>query len=120
MRQPDDGTRQLLQTGIGTLAAGIVAAVLASTVFGGIGPPGPHTNPGWISLIVAMMCLPFGSLAFVLGGAKWLRNRRIAASRPGPVELPLGQVSRERKGLLSFSENQSELPVAHSPRNKPD
>ena len=96
MRQPDDGTRQLLQTGIGTLAAGIVAAVLASTVFGGIGPHGPHTNPGWISLIIAMMCLPFGSLAFVLGGAKWLRNRRIAASRPGPVELPLGEVSRER------------------------
>lgn len=108
MRQPDDGTRQLLQTGIGTLVAGIVAAALASTVFGGIGPHGPHTNPGWIALIIAMMCLPFGLLAFVLGGAKWLRNRRIAASQPGPVELSLAQVSQERKGLLSFSEHPTE------------
>ena len=108
MRQPDDGTKQLLQTGVGTLAVGIVDASLASTLFGGIGPQGPHTNPGWISLIIAMMCLPFGSLAFVLGGAKWLRNRRIAASRPGPVDLPLTAVSREGKGLLSFSEHPTE------------
>lgn len=108
MRQPDDGTRQLLQTGVGTLVAGVVAAALASTVFGGIGPHGPHTNPGWIALIIAMMCLPFGSLAFVLGGAKWLRNRRIAASRTGPADLPLGAVSREVKGLLSFSEHPTE------------
>jgi hypothetical protein len=108
MRQPNDGTRELLQTGIGTLAAGIVAASLASTIFGGIGPQGPHTNAGWISLIIAMMCLPFGSLAFVLGGAKWLRNRRIAASRPGPVDLPLEPVSQAGKGLLSFSEHTTE------------
>lgn len=108
MRQPDDGTRQLLQTGIGTLVAGVAAAVLANTVFGGIGRQGPHTNPGWIALIVAMMCLPFGSLAFVLGAAKWLRNRRMAASRITAVELPLKAVSRDGKSLLSFSEHSME------------
>ncbi|MFZ0663315.1 MAG: hypothetical protein WAM66_11530 [Acidobacteriaceae bacterium] len=108
MRQPNDGTRQLLQTGIGTLAAGVLAAVLANTVFGGIGPQGPHTNPGWISLIVAMMCLPFGSLAFVLGAAKWLRNRRMAGSQRRASELPFDPVSREGKSLLSFSEHSME------------
>lgn len=109
MRQPDDGTRQLLQTGIGTLIAGVLAAALASTVFGGIGPQGPHTNPGWIAVIVAMMCLPFGSLAFVLGAAKWLRNRRLAGL-DDESSLPLTPVSREGKTLLSFSEHSMEHP----------
>ena len=106
--QPDDGTRQLLQTGVGTLIAGVLAAVLASTVFGGIGPHGPHTNPGWIALMVAMMCLPFGSLAFVLGAAKWMRNRRIAASGRGGPQLPLQPVSPDTNSLLSFSEHSME------------
>lgn len=74
-RAQDDGTRQLLQSGGGTLAAGILAAALAQFVFGGIGPQGPHTNSGWLLLIVALMCLPFGFLVFLLGVAKWLRNR---------------------------------------------
>jgi hypothetical protein len=73
----DDGTRQLLRTGGGTSLAGIIAALLTRFVFGGIGPQGPHTNAGWIGLLVAMMCLPFGLLAFLLGVAKWLRNRHI-------------------------------------------
>ena len=72
----DDGTRQLLRAGLGTLAAGVLAALLTKFAFGGIGPQGPHTNSGWLSLLVAMGCLPFGSLAFLLGAAKWLRNRR--------------------------------------------
>jgi putative exporter of polyketide antibiotics len=74
-----DGTRQLLQSGAGTLAAGILAAALTQFVFGGIGPQGPHTNSGWLALIVAMMCLPFGFLLSLLGVAKWLRNRRLNA-----------------------------------------
>jgi hypothetical protein len=79
----DDGTRQLLRAGGGTLLAGIIAAVLTRTVFGGIGPQGPHNSAGWLSLLVAMMCLPFGLLAFLLGVAKWLRNRHIQRqSRP--------------------------------------
>jgi hypothetical protein len=72
-----DGTRQLLLSGFWTLITGVLAALATQTIFGGIGDHGPHTNSGWLSLIVAMMCLPFGSLLFLLGGAKWLRNRRL-------------------------------------------
>jgi hypothetical protein len=72
-----DGTNQLLRWGATTLLAGVVFAILTKTVFGGIGDQGPHTNAGWLGLIVTMMCLPFGSLLFILGAAKWLRNRRL-------------------------------------------
>ncbi|HEX3471865.1 MAG TPA: hypothetical protein VHT28_11835 [Silvibacterium sp.] len=75
--QRDDGTRQLLHSGGWTIAAGLLAAILMATVFGGITRQGPHTNSGWLALIVALMCLPFGSLLFVLGAAKWFRNRRL-------------------------------------------
>ena len=71
----DDGTRQLLHSGAWTVAAGLLAAILMATVFGGITRQGPHTNSGWLALIVALMCLPFGSLLFLLGAAKWFRNR---------------------------------------------
>jgi len=76
-RFEDDGTRALLQAGSAILAAGVLAAILAATVFGGIGTQGAHTNAGWLSLMVALMCLPFGLMLFALGGAKWLRNRRL-------------------------------------------
>ena len=75
---PDDGTVQLLRAGIWILVVGGLAALLTSTVFGGIGVHGPHTNSGWLSLLLAMMCLPFGSMLTLLGAAKWLRNRRLA------------------------------------------
>lgn len=74
----DDGTSQLLKWGGWTLGIGLLGAVLMKTVFGGIGPQGPHTNSGWMALIVTMMCLPFGFLLFLLGALKWLRNRRQA------------------------------------------
>jgi hypothetical protein len=73
----DDGTRALLQAGLAILLAGALAALLTATVFGGIGRQGPHTSAGWLSLMVAMMCLPFGLMLFALGAAKWLRNRRL-------------------------------------------
>lgn len=73
----DDGTRALLRAGIGILAAGFVAAMLAATVFGPIGIHGPHSNGGWLALMTAMMCVPFGLMLFTLGFAKWLRNRRL-------------------------------------------
>jgi hypothetical protein len=73
---PDGGASQLLRWGATTLAAGIFFAVLTKTVFGGIGIQGPHTNAGWLALIAAMGCLPFGSMLFILGAAKWLRNKR--------------------------------------------
>ena len=75
---PDDGTRQLLQGAFWTLLVGILAAAATGFLFGGIGIHGPHTNSGWLSLIVAMMCLPFGCMLLALGGAKYLRNRRLA------------------------------------------
>jgi hypothetical protein len=72
-----DGTSQLLIAGAWTLAAGVVAAILTATVFGGISRHGPHTNSGWLALMAAMACMPFGSMLFALGSAKWLRNRRL-------------------------------------------
>jgi uncharacterized RDD family membrane protein YckC len=75
---PDDGTRPLLQGAFWTLLVGILAALATRFLFGGIGIHGPHTNGGWLSLIVTMMCLPFGCMLLALGGAKYLRNRRLA------------------------------------------
>ncbi len=79
--RPDDGTNQLLKSGGWTLATGIFFALLTKFALGGIGPQGPHTNSGWMALIVTMMCLPFGFLLFLLGALKWLRNRRQPTSR---------------------------------------
>jgi hypothetical protein len=78
----DDGTRALLRSGGWTLVAGTAAAILTATVFGGISRQGPHTNSGWLSLMVAMACLPFGLMLFGLGAAKWLRYRRLRRRRP--------------------------------------
>jgi hypothetical protein len=78
---PDDGTRQLLRTGLWILLTGGIAVLLAATLAGGIGDQGPHTNSGWLLLILAMTCLPFGTMLTLLGGAKWLRNRRLARER---------------------------------------
>ena len=77
LRPDDDGTRALLTTGLWTLVAGAVAALLAETVLGGIGINGPHTNAGWLALMVAMMFLPFGLMLSGLGFAKWLRKRKL-------------------------------------------
>ena len=79
--QPDDGTRQLLRWGASILGAGLLAALLLVTVLGGFSPTGASTNTGWFALIVALMCIPFGSLLLALGVAKWLRNRQIARNR---------------------------------------
>jgi hypothetical protein len=76
--QPGDGTRQLLQWGGSILGAGLLAALLLETVLGGFSPTGASTNIGWFALIVALACIPFGSLILALGVAKWLRNRRLA------------------------------------------
>jgi hypothetical protein len=72
---PNDGTRQLLRWGGSMVGTGLAAAALVETVFGGFSRAGASTNMGWFALIVALMCLPFGSLLFALGIAKWLRNR---------------------------------------------
>ncbi len=69
-----DGTHQLLISGFWTMLVGLVAAAMTVFVFGGVGPQGAHSNPGWLSLMVAMMSTPFAILLLLLGGAKWLRN----------------------------------------------
>ena len=46
------------------------------TVFGGIGRQGPHTNSGWLALMVAMGCLPTGTLTLALAIAKLIGDRK--------------------------------------------
>jgi hypothetical protein len=74
-----DGTLQLLRAGLAIFVIGLVAVLLTETVLGGIGVHGPQTESGWLALIVALMCLPFGLMLLALGSAKWLRNRRISS-----------------------------------------
>jgi hypothetical protein len=69
-------TRQLLRTGLWLFLAGAVAALLAQTIFGGIGRQGPHTNAGWLALMVAMGCLPTGTLTLALAIAKLIGDRK--------------------------------------------
>lgn len=72
--QPD--TRQLLRTGVGLVVTGAVAAALMLTVFGGVTMHGPHTNSGWIALMIVMGCLPTGALTLLLAVAKLIGERK--------------------------------------------
>jgi hypothetical protein len=74
-------TRQLLRTGLAIFLTGAVAALLALTVFGGIGRQGPHTNSGWLALMVAMGCLPTGTLTLALAISKIVGDRKKGASQ---------------------------------------
>ena len=69
-------TRQLLRTGLAIFGAGVLAALLTQTVFGGIGRQGPHTNSGWLALMIAMGCLPTGTLTLALAIAKLIGDRK--------------------------------------------
>jgi hypothetical protein len=69
-------TRQLLRTGVAIFLCGALAALLTVTVFGGIGHQGPHTNSGWLALMVAMGCLPMGTLTLALGVSKLIGDRK--------------------------------------------
>lgn len=80
-KMPDDGTRQLLQWGGSMVGAGLLAAILLEAFLGGFSRTGASTNTGWFALIVALMCIPFGSLLLTLGVAKWLRNRGLVRGR---------------------------------------
>ena len=71
--RPD--TRKLLTTGLSIFLTGAIAAVLALTAFGGIGHQGPHTNSGWLALMLAMGCLPTGTLTLLLALAKLNTDR---------------------------------------------
>ncbi len=71
-----DDTRKLLKTGTGIFLTGAVSAALMLTVFGGVTKQGPHTNMGWLALMVAMGCLPTGTLTLLLGLSKLVGERR--------------------------------------------
>jgi hypothetical protein len=69
-------TRKLLTTGCAIFGTGVLAALLMLTVFGGATRLGPHTNSGWLALMVAMGCLPTGALTLALGLAKLAGDMR--------------------------------------------
>jgi hypothetical protein len=66
--QPD--TRKLLTTGSAIFLTGALAALLLYAAFGGVNAQGPHSNGGWLALMLAMGCLPTGVLTLALGLAK--------------------------------------------------
>ena len=72
--QPD--TRKLLRTGLTIFGIGVLASLGTLTVFGGVGRQGPHTNSGWLSLMLALGCLPTGFLTLVLAAMKLFGDRR--------------------------------------------
>ncbi len=59
-------TKQLLRTGLYIFGTGLVSVALMFWVFGGVGKQGPHTNGGWLVLMIAMGCLPTGVLTLTL------------------------------------------------------
>jgi drug/metabolite transporter (DMT)-like permease len=72
--QPD--TRKLLRTGLLIFGTGAIAAALIFTCFGGITRhQGPHTNLGWLALMLAIGCLPTGFLTLLLAAVKLLGDR---------------------------------------------
>jgi hypothetical protein len=68
-------TRTLLKTGSGIFLTGAIAAALMLTVCGGVTRQGPHTNSGWLALMIAMGCLPTGVLTLLLGLSKLVGDR---------------------------------------------
>jgi len=72
--QPD--TRRLLFTGLLIFGTGALSVLLMFTVFGGAGRQGPHTNLGWLALMLAMGCVPTGVLTLLLAAVKILGDLR--------------------------------------------
>jgi hypothetical protein len=71
--QPD--TRKLLRTGLIIFGIGALAAALVFVSFGGVTHQGPRTNSGWMSLIIAMGCIPTGVLTLLLAALKLIGDR---------------------------------------------
>ena len=69
-------TRTLIRTGSTIFLTGAVAALLMLTLFGGVSKQGPHTNMGWLMLMLAMGCLPTGTLTLMLAASKIIGERR--------------------------------------------
>jgi hypothetical protein len=68
-------TRALLRTGGWIFGSGVLSVVLLFTVLGGATRQGPHTNGGWLVLIIALGCLPTGLLTLALGFSKLIGER---------------------------------------------
>ena len=68
-------TRTLLRTGTGIFIVGAISAALMTYAFGGVSRQGPHTNLGWLTLMIAMGCLPTGTLTLLLGLLKLSGDR---------------------------------------------
>jgi hypothetical protein len=69
-------TRQLFRTGLAIFLTGGGAAVLPLTGGGGNTRQGPHSNSGWLALMIAMGCLPLGTLTLLLALAKLIGERK--------------------------------------------
>ncbi len=69
--QPD--TRAILRTGLYIF---VLSAALMLRVFGGVSRQGPHTNLGWLCLMIAMGCLPTGTLTLALAALKLAADRQ--------------------------------------------
>jgi drug/metabolite transporter (DMT)-like permease len=72
--QPD--TRKLLTTGTAILLVGAIAALLIFTAFGGVTKEGPHTNAGWLALVIALGCVPTAAMTLFLGVIKLIGDMR--------------------------------------------
>ncbi len=70
-----EDTRTFLRVSSSIEAAGILC-VLIVLLTGGFRAHGPTTNLGWLCLIIAMGCLPTGTLFLLLGLAKWYEDRK--------------------------------------------
>ncbi len=71
--QPD--TRALLRTGLLIFGTGAISALLMLYAFGGVTRQGPHTNLGWLALMITMGCLPTGTLTLLLAALKLAADR---------------------------------------------
>jgi drug/metabolite transporter (DMT)-like permease len=72
--QPD--TRKLLTTGTAILLVGAIAALLIFTAFGGVTKEGPHTNAGWLALVIALGCVPTAAMTLFLALIKLIGDVR--------------------------------------------
>ena len=69
-------TRTLLRTGLSILSVGAACAASVALLFGGYTRHGPQTNAGWLALVVALGCVPTGTLTLLLATLKLLGDRR--------------------------------------------